>query len=84
MKKMQLVYIEWEDACHNSRWFDRVDAKDWGKTTEMTIKEVGWLLEENARYIVLVSRTSGDSCGGLQKIPKTWIRKRRNLTKAIK
>ena len=81
---MKLIYIQWEDAVANSSWRSESDAKDWSKKTKMTIEEVGWVLEETDKYITLIGRKSmwndlENEYGNLQKIPKTWIRKRKTI-----
>ena len=82
---MKLIYIEWEDAVSNDEWAYEDVARIWAKTTSLTVKQVGWVLEENKRYLVLVSRRHDwqgghdSQFGMLQKIPKTWIRKRKVL-----
>lgn len=81
---MKLIYIQWEDATACSAWRSETNAKKWSKETKMTIEEVGWILEETDKYITLVGRKSmweddENEYGNLQKIPKTWIRKRRVL-----
>jgi hypothetical protein len=88
IEKMPLIYLEWEDAISNSAWHTKKEVEDWAKDDKCIIREVGWLYQENKTHIVLVSRMSIDiiskvgeeeSYGLLQKIPKTWIRKRINL-----
>lgn len=85
MKKMKLIYLEWEDATANAGWFSRSGAEEWGESAGSLIKQVGWLIAENKEFIVFASRWDGkfddddgnETFGGLQKIPKTWIRKRK-------
>lgn len=77
---MKLIYIEWEDACHNSEWFSEKQAQYWHKEQgKFLIKESGWLVAEDSRAITLASRWAPENgnLGGLQRIPKTWIRKRK-------
>jgi len=81
MKKDILVYIEWEDAIASHEWFSVEEANSWARDTSLTIKQVGWIYEETKEYIALYSRKSlwtsnrGER-GLLQKIPKTWVRKK--------
>ena len=86
--KYKLVYIEWADAVSNNiRWFGEDEAKDWAKNINFVVKECGFVMKETSKYTFLVNRLSnteyhgeGDKeCGGLHKIPKTWIRKRKVL-----
>lgn len=89
---MKLIYLEWEDAVSNEEvsWKIIEEAKNWAKEREWLVKQCGWLIEENKKYIVLASRmepgneNSYASVGLLQKVPKTWIRKRVDLTNYIK
>ena len=85
----KLIYIEWQDAFANTAWMTKAEVDKW-KEGEMMINQVGWLLEETSKQIILAARfnpaDNGDveQFGSLQKIPKTWIRKRINLTKYVK
>lgn len=89
MNKHKLVYIEWHDAFADSRWMSKNEVDNW-KKGEFIVAEVGWIMEETNKQIILASRynpaDNGDIAqwGSLQKIPKPWIRKRINLTKHIK
>jgi len=89
----KLIYIEWADATSpaENTWRDEYEAKQWAKDDDYWIKQVGWILEENNKYILLASHksitktdTQIEQFGLLQKIPKTWIRHRKDLTKYIK
>lgn len=82
---MKIVYLEWADALHNSSWFYAEQAIEWAKEAKWMVKEVGWIISETKEYIVFASRMKeehdeNDSYGGLQKIPKTWIKKRKELS----
>lgn len=87
--KHKLVYIEWEDAVSNNlKWFSEQDALDWDKNISMVVKECGFILKEDKHHLFLVNRKAdtrydGDGSleyGGLHKIPKTWIRKRKAIS----
>ena len=87
--KMDLYYFEWEDAIANTGWMHKESAEDWFENQTMIVKQVGWLAVEEENYLGIVSRLStwdpGETeYGQLQKIPKTWIRKKIKLTKYIK
>lgn len=86
--KNKLIYLEWEDAVTNNEgWVPAESAKAWAKEKFGLIRECGWVLEENSEFLLLSNRmaalSSGDfddpDVGGIHKIPKTWIRKRRVL-----
>jgi len=84
------VYIEWCDAINNAGWFDDEEAKEWADKTEWVIRHAGWLIREDKESITIASGWKpADSFTvekflGLEKIPKTWIRKRVDLTKHVK
>ena len=89
MKKMKLIYIEWEDAVANASWYTEEELRQWHQQGGVIIKEVGWLFSEEGSHITMIGRISPgegniySTYGALQKIPKTWIRKRIDLTKYI-
>ena len=66
------------------------DAKRWGNNEDWVIKQVGFLVDETKEYLLIASKlnphvsTEEDlKVDSLLKLPKTWIRKRINLDKAI-
>ena len=85
----KLIYLEWHDAFGRGGWRTSQELDEW-KKGEFVVREVGWLIEETDKQIILAGRhvppDNGDDelYGGLQKIPTTWIRKRIDLTKHIK
>ena len=86
MKKYKLVYIEWCDAIDaGTGWKTAKDAKDWANTNEWIIKQVGWILKETKKYILICSKYNPqgkgyhDGVSQLTKIPTTWIIKRKNI-----
>ncbi len=89
---MKLIYLEWEDATSQNGWHTKEEVEQWIKDDNVLIRQVGWIIEENKKYLILVSRLGKSifegeedpSYGLIQKIPKTWIRKRKDLTKDIK
>lgn len=86
---MKLIYIEWHDAFASGGWYDKDQLDNW-KQGDWIVKQVGWLYEETNKQIILASRYSPpdqdgiEQYGQLQKIPKTWIRKRIDLSKYVK
>lgn len=82
---MKLLYIEWEDAVHNAEWFTPDQAEYWHDSTNYTVRECGWLVKEDKKGITIAGRfkpkdnTLDSQVGGLQYIPKTWIKKRKTL-----
>ena len=83
---MKLIYIEWADATspEHGVWWTECEIKRWAKEDSYWVDQVGWVLEENDKYILLAGHRSTTKSGNdiiqygqIQKIPKTWIRKRR-------
>lgn len=86
---MKLIYLEWEDACGESGWKHESEIKDWIKEATTLVQQTGWVISETKTHLVICSRKTPDheawerEYGHLQKIPKTWIRKKVDLTKHI-
>lgn len=81
---MKLIYIKWIDAVSYSNWKNKSEIREWiDNHKNEIIEQVAWLIEETDKHLILTSRICDDEYGQLQKIPKTWILKRRNLTKFI-
>ena len=88
---MNLIYIEWEDASTlNDGWHTKQEVDDYIKHHRYIISECGFLYKETKQMIVMLSRVNPESgdypeqYAVIHKIPKTWIRKRIDLTKHIK
>lgn len=89
MKKMKLIYIEWQDASGAAHWQPEHELDDWIANASPIIRQVGWIYKETPKEIVVVGRRGthiydGDavweeSYGMAQKIPKTWIKVRKEL-----
>ena len=73
------VFIKWDDAVGNSRWFDRNEAESWLNTSQWIIQETGFLIAENKHAIYLCAfwkpadDWTEEQFGGLRRIPKNWI-----------
>lgn len=84
---MKLIYIEWADAINNhaSNWNTKEDVTLWAKESDWYIRECGWLIEETKEHIVLAGswkpedEYTEEQFSLLKKIPKTWIRKRKEI-----
>jgi hypothetical protein len=82
---MKLIYLEWQDAIHNANWFEKDLAEEWHNATQFLIKECGWLVKEDKKGITLACRYkvednhTVEQFGGLQYIPKTWVKKRKEI-----
>ena len=92
---MKLIYLEWEDAIQmitpsGAAWHSGEEVTKWEKLEDHIICEVGFLFKETKRHIVLITKIVKESpdwqetYGSIHKIPKTWIRKRIDLTKLLK
>lgn len=88
---MKPVYIEWCDAIASGlEWADAEVVKDWGKKSEWVVREMGWLVGETKEYLVIASvwKPEDELCveqfKHLMKIPKTWVRRRIDLTEVVK
>lgn len=90
-ERMKLVYIEWEDAHSSNGWHTKEEFEQFINEAPVII-QIGWVFEETKRYIAIAARhapngifTNDDdeAYGQIQRIPKTWIRKRVDLTKYI-
>ena len=84
---MKLVYVEWEDhASIGNGWRKKEDALE---ETPRLVKEVGWVLKEDKKYLSIVATLDLDDkesefvSDGIVII-KTCIRKKLDLTKYIK
>lgn len=84
--EMKLIYLEWADAISSgSTWIPKSELGGWINNSEWIIKQVGWILKETEEYILLTGQIKPDDYfteeqyGHIQKIPKTWIRKRKTI-----
>ena len=82
---MKLIYLEWADAHVIAGWSNAEETKDWCKNADWYIKTAGWLVEETKEHIVIAEDwkvgddyTEEQFCN-LHKIPKTWVKNRKNL-----
>ena len=71
MKRLPLIYIEWDDHHANAAWQDAIDHEP------AHCLSVGWLYEEDDRGLTLVSNVTDDSVGNSQYILKSCITKRK-------
>lgn len=90
---MPLVYLEWEDACSQTGWHTKEELEKFIKQNNAIVNQVGWIYKDDKTYIVLISRLGQEiydsiddeaaGYGHIQKIPKTWIRKKVVLNKYV-
>lgn len=80
---MKLIYLEWADAHYNNGWKSVSESLEWCKSSDWIIKEAGWLVKENNKYLVFATALKPENeyeeaqFLNLHKIPKTWILKRK-------
>lgn len=79
-----LVRVEWMDAIANAHWFDPEEIIKWEKTNWEPIIDVGYLLFQDKRRIVIASRRSnfkgeGRRYGMIQWIPRPWVKSIKRL-----
>lgn len=88
---MKLIYIEWCDAINDTpNWMPLKDAIEWADNEDWVIKQSAFLLKETDEYLLLCSKInphyhSEDEVrvDSLLKLPKTWVRKRVDLSEFI-
>ena len=86
MKEPKLVYLEWEDAATlDDKWSDLKEVDEWVKDDVAFCKNVGWILRETKTCIIIASMQAPKNAyqdqfwSHIHKIPKTWIKKRKEL-----
>lgn len=90
MPKLKPVYLQWLDAVsYDTEWKTIDQAVKFCKESKWLIEELGFIIYEDDNEIGLVTMQSPENMSlthtvkGIQKIPKTWIKKRIDLTEAI-
>lgn len=80
-----IYVVEWHDAHSDSAWLSNNEVEKFIKKEKCICINTGYILSETKDEIVLASRKvkwsiEGDcQWGMLQKIPKTWVLKKRRL-----
>ena len=83
-----LIYIRWHDAHSSSGWHTPKETTDFLNDKICIIEQVGWILHEDDKEIILSARRLGwdrkstpyeSEFGMLQKIPIGWILERKIL-----
>jgi len=78
-KKYILVLIEWYDAEADCSWAEEKDIDKWMKEDFLAI-EVGWVIRETKDIICMCSSIGNDgTIGNRTKIPKPWIKSRKEI-----
>lgn len=85
--KQKLYHVKWQDAHHNGMWMTHDMLVKEVNREMLIVENVGWIVYEDKKEIHIVSRRltfamEGTSEYGLhQRIPKTWILKRKLVMK---
>lgn len=85
-KNVKLIYIEWCDAItYTDGWIDRESVIEWAKNDDWIIRQAGFLIEENEKYIILAAKynpqiETNDKYSELTKIPKTWVKRKKIIS----
>ena len=78
-KKYIIEIVEWYDAQADCTWAEEEDIDKWMKEDFLAL-EVGWVIRETKKMIILTSSIGNDgSIGNRTKIPKPWIKSRKFL-----
>jgi hypothetical protein len=78
---MELLFIEWRDAFDHDEvgWLSKEDMQEILEQ-EAVVESVGWLYDENDRYITIVGDYEGETVSRPTRIPVKWITQRITLT----
>ena len=86
LKKQKLIYIKWHDAFSDNGWKTADQVKEFIDIEYCLCENVGWLIFEDKRELVLSSRRLNwkdikdtYELGLFQKIPKPWVTERKYL-----
>ena len=79
----KIYYIEWQDAHSSDGWHSEAELEKFINTDKCICQEVGWILSETKDELIMACRKvkwaekiSTCEYGMIQKIPKTWLRKK--------
>lgn len=86
--KKKLIYIEWYDAASpadDTGWWSEEGIIKWSDNFDSRVLSVGWIIKECKEYILLASEhnVNNNNYAHPLRVPKTWIKKRVNLTRHI-
>ena len=82
---MKVVYLEWNDAFCNTEWMSIDYMKEVVFDHDMIVRQAGFLVKETKKFVVFAgswqpeTKHSSAKFTNIHKIPKAWIRNRRNL-----
>ncbi len=78
----KIYLVEWHDAYSSSGWRNKEEVEKFIKRERCICINIGWILAETKHEIVMSCRRltfikDGEAeWGMMQKIPKSWIRKK--------
>ena len=82
-QKQKLVYLQWQDAHSNGAWVSATDLEEKIGFKGFICEEIGWIIYEDEKEIHMCGRRGlwdedqAQEYGMHQRIPKTWILKRK-------
>jgi len=83
MPKFKFTFLQWVDATSSSDWETNKEVADW-MLEDKLITDLGWVIAENDEYVVISNQFADDGdWGNKTKIPKGWIRVRKDATLGI-
>jgi len=78
MTNLKLLLVDWVDSSSSCCWasFEQLQERD----TPIMVQTIGWLISENSKVLTLASSiTDNDRADGDMTIPKSSIRRRKNI-----
>ena len=72
--KKKILYIEWIDAFSTDEWCEKEELEE-----EELCFSVGWLIDENKKYITIATSVNGEDGCGYISIPKGCIIKKHRI-----
>ena len=72
VSQYNLVMIEWIDIVSSCDW---ESLKNVILSEPLTSVEVGWLIYEDKKKMILVSQVNGSECGNRTVLPKSIVKK---------
>lgn len=76
-----IVWIEWHDATSPTGWQTMAEAQALAPEHVIT---VGFLISQNKDKVTIAASLSGNECGEIIVIPKSWVTQMRRLSKGNK
>ena len=80
IETQEIIYFIWGDAVRNNKWQTLDETTVWVRNINWNVHEVGFLVEENEKYLVVASAFTPENkdtdlqFNGLLKVPRGWIK----------